>query len=58
MNEEQLPNSRKRCGNVAYVSEERRAPFSNGQRGDRSIGTSVGEEPTWIAPSCSKPWRW
>jgi len=31
--------------------------FPQAQRGRRSIGTSVGDEPTWIAPSGSKPWR-
>ncbi len=32
--------------------------FLKPQRGRRSIGTSVGDEPTWIAPSGSKPCRW
>jgi hypothetical protein len=26
-------------------------------RGLRNMGTSVGEEPAWIVPSSSKPWR-
>jgi hypothetical protein len=41
-------------------TQDRFAPrptFPQTQRGRRSIGTTVGDEPTWIAPSGSKPWR-
>jgi hypothetical protein len=27
------------------------------QRERRNMGTSVGDEPAWIVPSASKPWR-
>lgn len=62
------PRAARRAENRAFpaiamaVTEDapipvRRQPRAYRFRGWRSIGTTVGEVPDWIAPSASKPWR-
>jgi hypothetical protein len=42
---------------IRQLGADRYPERSTRERGRRSIGTTIGDEPAWTLPSTSKPWR-
>jgi hypothetical protein len=57
MSEEELAVSRSTPGNRMTSAGGESLGLPQPQRGLRSMGKMIGDDPTWMVPAISKPWR-